>query len=211
MSKSPSPRKEVMSLRIEPKLKYLVELGARIQRRNLTNYVEWALEESLKQVFLDSDKNLSLSEMATVNDLVWSTDESSRFLFLAFFLKDLMTYEEQSYWELIRSFPNLFLLRADEDISMENINDTEIKKYWDLIKKASAGDRESHLKLAEEDSIRKNQRELMRQEIQDMIKALQKAKTKTPGNELSDKDRENIIKAADTMLKNLNYNNDSSE
>ena len=52
---SKQPRKESTSIRLEPQVRYLVELAARIQRRNLTNFIEWSLEESLKQVKLRPD------------------------------------------------------------------------------------------------------------------------------------------------------------
>jgi predicted HicB family RNase H-like nuclease len=42
-------RSEVVTVRLEPKLKYLAELAARKQRRSLSSYVEWAIKQSLSQ------------------------------------------------------------------------------------------------------------------------------------------------------------------
>ena len=46
---SDSKRKsEVVTVRLDPKLKYVAELAARRQRRTLSSYIEWAIEDSLR-------------------------------------------------------------------------------------------------------------------------------------------------------------------
>jgi predicted HicB family RNase H-like nuclease len=40
-------RSEVVTVRVDPKLKYLAELAARKQRRSLSRYVEWVIRQSL--------------------------------------------------------------------------------------------------------------------------------------------------------------------
>ena len=40
-------RSEVVTVRLDPKLKYLAELAARKHRRPLSSFIEWAVEQSL--------------------------------------------------------------------------------------------------------------------------------------------------------------------
>lgn len=137
--KTKAPKKEVLSLRIEPKLRYLIDLASRIQRRNLTNYVEWALEESLKSVTLECHgviKDMSVYEAGNIPNFIWSTDEAHNFFVLATTYKELLTYEEQRTLEIIQSLPYLFRLNPNKPFSYENGNSDNVTKYWELILKA---------------------------------------------------------------------------
>ncbi|OYQ70551.1 hypothetical protein B9T13_04640 [Wohlfahrtiimonas chitiniclastica] len=100
-------RREATSIRFDPKLKYLLEIAARVQRRNLTNYIEWAVEESLKQVRV-SDHN----SIADISENLWDIDESHRFLYLAAFYPELLTYEEQEVFKVIKN--NFSYLKKEE-------------------------------------------------------------------------------------------------
>ena len=50
-------KSEVVTVRLDPKLKYLAELAARKHRRPLSSYIEWAVEQSLSRVWLDEPFN----------------------------------------------------------------------------------------------------------------------------------------------------------
>ena len=41
-------RSETVTVRLAPKLRYLAELAARKQRRTLSSFIEWAIEETLE-------------------------------------------------------------------------------------------------------------------------------------------------------------------
>lgn len=43
-------RTELVSVRIDPKLRFAVELAARKQRRTASSFVEWAIEEAIKRL-----------------------------------------------------------------------------------------------------------------------------------------------------------------
>lgn len=95
---------EVVTVRLDPKLKYLAELGARKQRRPLSSYIEWAVEQSLSLVVLEEDWN---SDKVTVADAersrhLWDLDEPDRIVRLALNYPDLLTHEEQIVWKLVR-------------------------------------------------------------------------------------------------------------
>jgi hypothetical protein len=96
-------RSEVVTVRLDPKVKYLAELAARKQRRPLSSYVEWAIERSLSQVHLEEEFNntVSVTDAERTHHL-WDLDEADRIVRLAMTYPELLTYEEQMVWKLIR-------------------------------------------------------------------------------------------------------------
>jgi hypothetical protein len=106
-------RSEVVTVRLDPKLRYLAELAARKQRRTLSSYIEWAIEDSLKSVLLyqgtgyGGDDNVSVAEEAV---RLWNVDDAERFLRLAIHYPDLLTHQEQEVWKLVQD--SLLLLPA---------------------------------------------------------------------------------------------------
>ncbi len=92
-------RSETVTVRLDPKLRYLAELAARRQRRTVSSYIEWAIEDSLGHVNLDLSDGRSLAEEASV---LWDVDEADRFAKLALRHPDLLTHEEQVLWKLVR-------------------------------------------------------------------------------------------------------------
>lgn len=93
-------RSETVTVRLDPKLRYLAELAARRQRRTLSSYIEWAIEDSLKHLSLDA--NHDHTSLADEANALWDVDEADRFARLALRHADLLTHEEQVLWKLIR-------------------------------------------------------------------------------------------------------------
>lgn len=110
-------RSQTVTIRLDPRLRYLAELAARKQRRTLSSFVEWAIEESLGRVKLREggdhidDYGTSVAQDA---EALWDVDEADRFAKLALRYPDLLTHDEQILWKLIRengavwsgSYPN---------------------------------------------------------------------------------------------------------
>lgn len=108
------PRKEgeqsmarsiTVGVRLDPKLRYLTELAARKQRRSLSSFIEWVVQESLGRILLregsgyNNDYGTSVADEAAC---LWDIDEADRFARLALRYPDLLTHEEQAIWKLIR-------------------------------------------------------------------------------------------------------------
>src|SRR4051794_40960280 len=90
-------RSEIVTVRFDPKLKYLAELAARKHRRPLSSYIEWAVEQSLSQVVIQESRDgesLSVAD-AERTDALWDLDEPDRIIRLAIRYPDLLTHEEQ--------------------------------------------------------------------------------------------------------------------
>ena len=97
-------KSEIVTVRLDPKLKYLAEMAARRQRRPLSSFIEWAVEQSLFQVYPAHDPSPS-SEPVSFMDMantLWDVDVPDRFAKLALQYPDLLDHEEQRLWKLIR-------------------------------------------------------------------------------------------------------------
>lgn len=92
-------RSETVTVRLDPKLRYLAELAARRQRRTVSSYIEWAIEESFNHFSLDLNGPRNLADEA---EALWDVDEADRFARLALRHPDLLTHDEQILWKLIR-------------------------------------------------------------------------------------------------------------
>lgn len=114
---------ETLTLRLDPKVKLMIELISRVRRQSITGVVEAAIEEiafDLDVPFVSNELPGAQSVTTAVSE-IWSTDESERFVNLCFHLPSLITYEEQRIWETIKASKCFF-----ESAS------TLITTYWDV-------------------------------------------------------------------------------
>lgn len=99
-------RSETVTVRLDPKLRYLAELAARLHRRTLSSYIEWAIKASLDTEIV-RPTNLSSTQASnhTIGneaEFLWDVDDADRFAKLALRYPHLLTHEEQVRWKLIR-------------------------------------------------------------------------------------------------------------
>ncbi len=141
-------KSQIVTIRLDPRLKYLAELAARRQRRPLSSYIEWAIEESLRQV--QPQYNPGLNEEQTLADeasSLWDVDEADRLANLALRYPELLTHDEQVIWKLIRE--NGFLWRGQFagpngewqwGTTELSLNRDRLRAYWETFKEVAAGD-----------------------------------------------------------------------
>ncbi len=91
-----------VSVRLDPKLKYLADLAAREQRRALSSYIEWAVDQSLEKCELGLFQDGTPKTLADEANYLWDVDESDRLVKLALRYPHLLTHEEQILWKLIK-------------------------------------------------------------------------------------------------------------
>jgi hypothetical protein len=143
-------RSETVTVRLDPKLRYLSELAARKQRRTLSSYIEWALEQSLSKVNLTDSMDFNGEKsIADVASLLWDVDEADRFVELAFNYPELMTHEEQVLWKLVRE--NGFLWRGtrnnpDKEWSWQTNKQSSLigerlREHWDTFNAVARGEK----------------------------------------------------------------------
>ena len=97
-------KSEIVTVRLDPKLKYLADLAARRQRRPLSSFIEWAVEQSLSYVYPDPMGGTGHEAPDLFNDVanhLWDIDEPDRFAKLALRYPDLLDHEQQRLWKLI--------------------------------------------------------------------------------------------------------------
>jgi hypothetical protein len=147
---SESKRKsEVVTVRLDPKLKYLAELAARRQRRTLSSFIECAIEDSLSR--LSPADNFHGEEVPTFADkasALWDVDEPDRFAKLALNYPELLDHEEQRIWKLVRE--NGLLWRGSyagpEKEWTWKVWESELlwdrlREYWQTFRDVARGDK----------------------------------------------------------------------
>ena len=139
-------RSETVTVRLDPKLRYLAELAARKQRRTLSSFIEWAIEDALSHVHIDEDSNGYISVAADAAKL-WDVDESDRFAKLAIRYSDLLTHEEQVLWKYIKECGLMWLGNWNGmngafqwSIREQNFRFDQLREYWETFRKVASGE-----------------------------------------------------------------------
>ncbi len=138
-------RSETVTVRLDPKLRYLAELAARKQRRTLSSFIEWVIEETLKRVHFD-ESECSVSVASAAAEL-WDVDEPDRFVKLALRYPDMLTHEEQVLWKLIRENGALWRGHFDKPtgewtwkIEQHNFVIERFREHWATFNAVVRGD-----------------------------------------------------------------------
>lgn len=96
-------RSEVVTVRLDPRLRYGLELAARKHRRTASSFIEWSVERALAEVLVyESDQEQFNETVEHVLEKTWDVDEADRLIRLAFKYPDLLTHDEQVVWKLVR-------------------------------------------------------------------------------------------------------------
>jgi len=139
-------RSETVTVRLDPKLRYLAELAARKQRRTVSSFIEWAIEDTLKRIRISEDQNNDL----TIYDealTLWDVDDADRFARLALNFPELLTHDEQVLWKLVKGNGYLWKGRYNKGIwgwdnSTEDIIFERLREHWDKFNDVARGDAE---------------------------------------------------------------------
>lgn len=134
-------KSEIVTIRLEPKLRYLTEIAARRHRRTLSSFIEWAIEASLHDVKIcvtsrHSKDTMTVGEAA---DMLWDVDEPERFVKLALSCPELLNHHEQVLWKLLEENPRVWKSIWNDSHGQrvwfpkwENLNKKALRKYWDV-------------------------------------------------------------------------------
>jgi hypothetical protein len=144
-------RSETVTVRLDPKLRYLAELAALKHRRTLSSFIEWAIEDSLQRVRLREGSGYNSDTGTTVSDegeSLWDVDDADRFAKLALKYPELLTHEEQKRWKLIRE--NGYLWRGrwasqekwEWNVKEESLILERLREHWDQFCAVARGESE---------------------------------------------------------------------
>lgn len=146
--KKKSIRTETIGFRLDPKLRFAAEMAARKQRRSLSNFIEWAVEEAVANVVLGP--NQKSGDEQTAHDLmhsVWDVDEPDRFINLASKFSYLLTHDEEKLSKLIVSSGWFWRGHYGDDGKWKWHTDPDIHlirerlhEQWETLKKVVAGE-----------------------------------------------------------------------
>lgn len=101
--KTPDRKTEVLSIRIDPRVKYGLELLARLQRRSTTGVVEWAIQEAFgRELFDPGDNDGHPTKLDEELDRLWQINEIERLVALALRRPQLLTFEESRAWKVLK-------------------------------------------------------------------------------------------------------------
>jgi hypothetical protein len=138
-------RSETVTVRLDSKLRYLAELAARKQRRTLSSFIEWSIEETLKQVRFVETTDFGNPSIADEASQLWDVDEPDRFAKLALRHPDMLTHDEQVLWKLVRDNGLFWRGRyvsgkwtwkiGEDDLIFERL-----RQHWDVFNAVARGD-----------------------------------------------------------------------
>ena len=131
-------RTEVVTIRLDPKLRFAVELGARKHRRTVSSFIEWCIEVAIEEQITfrdprpDSPRGLTHVSGLLGTALIWDVDPTERLVKLALAYPELLSYDESILWKLIYSA--LQYWKTPETKTLENARMDLIKKDWESLK-----------------------------------------------------------------------------
>ncbi len=133
-----------LTVRLDPKLRYLADLAARKQRRTLSSFIEWAIERSLDDVVLDEMQGHKFT-VGNSAEALWNTNEVERFVTVAVNFPDLLTHDERVLWEVINADARLWGVdfpRPDGSgvVTANFLNFPRLREHWDDLKAVARGE-----------------------------------------------------------------------
>lgn len=131
-------RSQIVTVRFDPKLKFAAELAAKKQRRTISSFVEWAVEEAIANITVAD--NISIN---TVMNQIWDVEEADRFVKLALNFPQFLSFEEERLWKVITEYRPFW--EGDYGgtyggINEESANFDCIRNNWEILKKIIEGE-----------------------------------------------------------------------
>jgi hypothetical protein len=134
-----------------------MELAARKQRRTVSSFIEWAVEQALPLVMLPGDASSGPIDLAHASVILWDPDEADRLAKLGLYYPDLLTYDEQVLWKRIQECEALWLVDFNQLRGLPpQEQDTKLcypalRLHWEWLKKMAAGEDDMSILLEPED------------------------------------------------------------
>lgn len=152
MAKGTPNRKEATNFRLDPLTKYTAEIAARVQRKNLTGFLEWSMNESFKVLTFEDGATIE-SKMYEL----WDIDEADRFLKLAYSYYNLLNHEEQRIFKTINENFKFFkkdvntFVPSDEQQranfnanipSLDYLDFQKVREHWEDLNQYAYGNKD---------------------------------------------------------------------
>jgi hypothetical protein len=115
-----------VGIRIDPKIKFALDIMGRLQKRSLTAVIEWAIAQAIAQQTVAVDGG----SLSTVLDKIWSTDESSRLVQLAIHMPEALTYDELRIWETIKATEFFWEKHSNGSSTESQLVASHVRAFW---------------------------------------------------------------------------------
>ncbi|WP_252090335.1 hypothetical protein [Pseudomonas sp. MWU13-3659] len=120
-----------VGIRIDPKIKFALDMMGRSQKRSLTAVIEWAIATAMSQQGIESARGPRTVD--EIIDSIWSTDEATRFLNMCFEVPSLMTYDEMRLWDTIVLSPDFWTTPQATEYR-NHLSEFIVRDHWDKLK-----------------------------------------------------------------------------
>lgn len=132
---------ETLTLRLDPKIKFLIEIISRHKRQSITGVIESAIDEYAKKYsararLLNEELDGEISRDLTLRDLcdqIYSTDDSFRFLMLALTSPQLLNHEEIRLKETIYASKIFWYEYPNSESVDDDIDHDTLRENWDQL------------------------------------------------------------------------------
>ena len=147
-------RSQTVTVRLDPRLNYLCELGARVQRRTKSSFIEASIASTVEGIVLVPRETYEDND-TTIGDLaetLWHVREYERLMALAKYGHHLMTMEEQEIWAVICENGNFWRGKwkpgGDGEVwsweaKPENLVKDRVAESWNEILQVANGETEA--------------------------------------------------------------------
>ncbi len=138
-------RTDAMTMRVEPENRYFAEIGARAYRTTVSGFIDIVLSEAFAKVELDTVDGKKM--LKGLRSKLWDVDEEDRLVKLALTCPDLLNYNEQKIWKLIREtavfwkgrWYNNQMDEVEWSVDLEHIRWQMVRRHWNLLQAIANG------------------------------------------------------------------------
>lgn len=132
-------KSKFVTVAFDPKRRYALEIAARKNLRTISNVIGVAVDAMLEnEVFDPFGQKVKLAKL--LSD-IWSPDPAECFVRTAWMLPNLLTYEEEILWKLIRASDDFWLMGGMKDggvltepLTASRFNFEALGEQWDGLK-----------------------------------------------------------------------------
>lgn len=118
-----------VGIRIDPKVKFALDIMGREQKRSLTAVIEWAIGNAISQQTFSG----GLESFADLIEKTWSTDEPTRLVNMGFYMPAILTYDELRTWETIK-MTEYFWSFKECPVTPEYLTLRAVRNSWNSLK-----------------------------------------------------------------------------
>ena len=134
-------RTELVTLRLDPEVRFQVDLATRARRQTVSAFLQDAVKQALREI-MPRQGNVDLAQIAA---LLWHPFEPDRFVKMALRFYEWLRYDEQVLWTYIVECDALWSLDPHKRRTMgpeaEDAFDFPLlRRHWEAFQQVAAGE-----------------------------------------------------------------------